>query len=50
MSEVILYHILGAAIALHDVLNGFQYGHRTETASLEVKLIQHLIEMGEEVI
>ena len=43
MLAVILYHILGAAIALHDVLHGFQDSRRTETASLEAKLIQHLI-------
>ena len=35
-------------IAFHDVLYGFRACHSTGTASLEAKLIQQLMAMGEE--
>ena len=45
---VILNFRLGAAINLHDVLHGFQYGSGMGSASLEAKLLKQLTAMREE--
>ena len=46
----ILHHQLTTAITYHDVLHGFRAGCGTGTATLEVKLLQQLAPMREEVL
>ena len=50
MVTVIINHYLIMAIQFHGVLNEFWAGHGTGTASLEAKLLQHLITTREEVL
>ena len=50
MVAVILYHRLGGAIELHDVLHLLYSGHGVGTISLKAKLIQQLVDMMEEVL
>ena len=47
---VILNLRLTVVIQLHDTLHGFHTGRGTGTASLEGKLLQHPMEMREEVL
>ena len=47
---VILHRRLTAGIKFHDALHGFREGCSTGTATLEVKLLQQLAAMREEVM
>ena len=44
----ILNRRLTASITFHDFLHGFQAGRGTGTATLNVKLLQHLVALREE--
>ena len=41
---------IGAAVDLHDMLHGFRAGRSTGNVSLEVKLLQQLTAIREEVL
>ena len=47
---MILYCRLATSITYHDFLHGFRAGRGTGTATLEAKLLQHLVAMKEEVL
>ena len=48
--NVFLYHRIGVAIELHDVLHILWYGREVGTNSIEAKLIQQLMNMRKNAI
>ena len=50
MVTVFINHRFTTYIAFHNVLHGFRAGRGAGNASLEVKLLQHLMAMREEIL